>query len=64
MVTAIILLAGSLAVLFGLCYIVYKYGRISVLKEQAERSDNVHKKQAEIMANRPSALDSLRDGKF
>lgn len=42
----------------------YLKGRDDYAKKQAEKSAEVSKKQADILANPPSARDRLRDGEF
>lgn len=57
---------GTAGIIFAL-WLAYKRGRVSVIKEQAEKSAALQKKYAEIAVNKPSGKravsERLRGGK-
>jgi len=62
--TSIAVLAGTFGGTALLVFISYKYGRVSILKEQATKNAETKQKQLDSVVNRVDACERLSKHSF
>jgi len=61
---SVIAFGGASSVVALLAFICYKYGRVSILKEQAQQNAEVRERQIDAVVNSVPAVDSLHKHEF